>query len=202
MQQNKFWSAKINNREHIICSFVGSCVLQENLYEMKFFLYEMGFCVINLMQLRENKPRLRNITFFYKQNKVLYMPPPQLLLHQSPFYSQFARFLSSSSATFVLIVVDAPVTSLWQALHLQTLFCPAIGFDLTNSHKNKPQPAETKCFGSMVSKAEGELHHGSGKECAIYKSVEINDWTNGKFGKNMDSLEYSWNLNSRRDPFL
>jgi hypothetical protein len=74
----------MNNREHITCSFVDNCVLQENLYEMKLFLYEMGFCVINLMQLRENKPRLRNITFFYKQNKVLYMLPRQLLLTPEP----------------------------------------------------------------------------------------------------------------------
>jgi hypothetical protein len=147
-------STKIGNRGHVISSFVGNYVLLENLYEVKLFLYEMEFYVINLMQLRENKPRLRNISLLYKQNKVQYMLPLQLLIHQSPFYWQFTGFLSSVSATLVLIGIDAQVTSLWQALHLQTLSSPASGFDFTNRHKSKLQPAETKCFRSVVSKAE------------------------------------------------
>jgi hypothetical protein len=114
-------------------------VLLENLDEVKLCIYEMGLYIINLMQLRENKPRLRNITFFYRQNKVQYMLPLRLLLHQSPFYSQFTRFMSSFSPTLVLIGIDAQVTSLWQVLHLQTLSSPAIGFDFTNRDKRNPR---------------------------------------------------------------
>jgi hypothetical protein len=150
MKKIKFWSTKIGNRGHVNCSLVGNCVLLENLYEVKLFLYEMGFYIINWMQLRENKPRLRNIILLYKQNKVQYMLPLRLLLHQSPFYSQFTGFLSIFSATLVLIGIDAQVTSLWQALHLHTLSSPATGFDFTNKHNIKLQAAETKCFRSVV----------------------------------------------------
>jgi hypothetical protein len=139
-------------------------VLLENLYEAKLFLYEMGFYVINLMQLRENKTRLRSINLLYKQNKVQYMLPLRLLIHQSPFYWQFTGFLASFSATLVLIGIDAQITSLWQARHLQTLSFPAIGFVFTNRHKSKLQAAETKCFRSVVSKAEeGVTAQGGGK---------------------------------------
>jgi hypothetical protein len=65
MKEIKFWSTKIGNRGHVICSLVGNCVLLENLYESKFFLYEIGFYIINWIQLREHEPRLRNISLFF-----------------------------------------------------------------------------------------------------------------------------------------
>lgn len=155
----------------------------------------MEFYVINLMQLRENKPRLRNNSLLYKQNKVQYMLPLQLLIHQSPFYWQFTGFLSSVSATLVLIGIDAQVTSLWQALHLQTLSSPASGFDFTNRHKSKLQPAETKCFRSVVSKAEERVTAQGGERISGDQWLNISKWW-----KIVDSAEYNWNLKPRGEP--
>lgn len=131
------------------------------------------------MQLRENKPHLRSISFLYKQNKDYCMLPLRVLIHQSPFYWQFTGFLSSFSAYLLLIGIDAQVTSLWQALHLQTLSSPAIGSDFTNRHKSKLQTTETKCFRSLVSKAEQRVTPQRERMC----DLEISDWAHRKDGR-------------------